>query len=98
MHQLTTKAEALKLGARGLAVPQQGLRPESFDYLRAGGKPVASLPVMVAFLPDGVRHIVDGRHRITIAREHGLEWIRGTMLGYGPRGGRLWKYTGLIPI
>lgn len=92
------KAEAVKLGARGLVVPQQGLRAESFAYLRGGGKPVASLPVTVVFWPDGNRNIVDGRHRITLARERGEQLIRGKMKGYGPRGGVVWTYTGQIPI
>lgn len=93
-----TKAEALELGARGLKVPQSGLRSESFDYLRNGGKPVPSLPVTLAFYSDGTRHIVDGRHRITLARERGETSIVGRMLGYGPRLGLVWRHTGRLPI
>lgn len=92
------KTEALELGARGLKVPASGLRPESFDYLRKGGKPVPTLPVMLAFYPDGTRHIVDGRHRILLARERGETSITGRMIGYGPRLGIVWKHTGKFPI
>jgi hypothetical protein len=93
-----TKREALELGAVGLTVPRVGLRPDSFTYLRAGGKPVPTLPVTIAFYPDGTRHIVDGRHRITLAREAGEKTIVGKMIGYGPRLGIVWKHTGRIPI
>lgn len=92
------KAKALELGARGLDVPQSGLRAESFDYLRAGGRAVPTLPVTIVFYPDGQRAIQDGRHRITLAREGGETSIHGRMIGYGPRLGRLWSYTGRIPI
>lgn len=92
------KREALELGAAGLKVPAAGLRPESFAYLRAGGKPVPTLPVTLAFYPDGTRHIVDGRHRITLAREAGQQTIAGRLIGYGPRLGIVWKHTGRFPI
>lgn len=92
------KSRALELGARGLVVPSAGLREESFAYLRRGGKPVPSLPVTLAVYPDGTRHIVDGRHRITLAREAGETTIHGKMVGYGPRLGVVWRYTGRIPI
>ena len=91
-------ARARELGATGLEVPQAGLRPESFEWLRAGGREAPSLPVTIAFWPDGSRHIVDGRHRITIAREQGKREIWGRLIGYGPRGGLRWKYTGRFPI
>lgn len=95
---MITKTRARELGASGLAIPQAGLRPESFAWLRAGGRPIASLPVMVAFFPDGVRSIVDGRHRITLAREAGEKHVRGVLIGYGPRGGERWRFSGWIPI
>lgn len=93
-----TKREALALGAAGLAVPQVGLRSESFQYLRGGGKTVPTLPVFVAFYSDGTRHIVDGRHRITLAREAGEKTVPGKMVGYGPRLGVVWRHTGRIPV
>lgn len=92
------KAYWLKLGASGLDVPQSGLRSESFAYLRGGGKPIPSLPITIAVYPDGKRAIVDGRHRITIARESGASHVQGRMLAYGPRLGILWRYTGRIPV
>jgi hypothetical protein len=93
-----TKAEAVKLGARGLEVPQGGLRPESFQFLRAGGKPVPTLPVTIAFHADGSRHIVDGRNRITLAREAGERTVSGLLIGYGPRLGIKWRHRGKMPI
>ena len=95
---MISKAEAIKLGARGLEVPQQGLRPESFAYLSAGGKPLPSLPVTIVFWSDGKRSIQDGRHRITMARERGEQSIPGKMKAYGPRGGVVWSFTGKVPI
>lgn len=93
-----SRVVGITLGARHLVVPQRGLRHESFEYLRRGGKPVDSLPVTVAFYPDGSRKIIDGRHRILLAREAGKRNIHGKLLGYGPRGGVLWKYEGTFPI
>jgi hypothetical protein len=92
------KAEAVRLGATGLAVPRAGLREESFAYLRAGGQPVASLPITIVVWPDGTRHIQDGRHRIELARELGHTHVHACMLGYGPRGGQRWRFKGQIPI
>jgi hypothetical protein len=93
-----TKAEWVKRGAHGLAIPQGGLRPESFTYLRAGGKPVPTLPVTLAIYPGGKLAIVDGRHRITIARELGHTHVPGKIVAYGPRLGVLWRYTGAIRV
>lgn len=79
-------------------MPQSGLREESFAWLRAGGVPHPKHPVMIVFWPDGTRHFVDGRHRVTLAREAGESTIRGVLLGYGPRGGLAWRYAGWFPI
>jgi hypothetical protein len=69
------------------AVPPQGLRPESFGVLRSGVVPEPSLPVTVAIDHDRLEpRIVDGRHRITLAREAGQTHIVGDVLYYGPRG------------
>ena len=93
-----TKEQARKVGARDLPIPAAGLREETFAYLRSGGRPVATLPVMIAFWSNGQRNIVDGRHRITLAREAGDKAIKGTLLGYGPRGGLRWRFSGWFPI
>lgn len=95
---MISKAEAIALGARDLAIPQSGLRPESFEYLRGGGKPIESLPVTIVWYPDGKRAIQDGRHRITIARERGEPFVHGRIIAYGPRLGRAWSYTGRIAV
>jgi hypothetical protein len=93
-----TKRQAVELGATGLVVPTQGLRDESFEYLRSGRAPVASMPITVMVYPNGLRVITDGRHRITIAREQGKAFVRGRMIGLGPRGGVQWSYTGKVLI
>jgi hypothetical protein len=93
-----TKEQWVKRGAHGLAVPQEGLRKESFEYLRAGGKAIPALPVTLAVYPGDKLAIVDGRHRITIARELGEPYVRGRMVAYGPRLGVLWSYTGKIRV
>ncbi len=84
-------------GLRGVPVPQGGLRPESFAYLRAGGKVHGGLP-RITVQPGGRPTITDGRHRTTIARERGERTIRATVQGMGPSGGIRWRYTGLIKI
>lgn len=93
-----TKAAAVKLGARGLDVPRQGLRAESFAYLRAGKQVAASMPITIMIYPDGKRAISDGRHRILIAREQHKTHVHGRILGMGPRGGIQWSHTGNVPI
>lgn len=93
-----TKRQAIELGAVGLTVPTQGLREESFQYLRAGREPVASMPVTIMVYPNGTRVITDGRHRITIAREEGKAFVRGRIIGLGPRGGVRWTYTGKVLV
>jgi len=40
----------------------------------------------------------DGRHRMTAAREAGATHIRATVVQYGPRGGRVRAWTGLVKI
>lgn len=103
---MITKTAGKALGATGLAIPQSGLRPESFAWLKSRGEDgahpwtrgVPSLPITIAFFADGQRSIVDGRHRITLAREAGETWVKGRLLGYGARGGIRWQHTGWIPI
>lgn len=92
------KQAAKKLGAKGLHVPRQGLRDESFEYLRADRATSAALPITIVVYPDGHRAIGDGRHRILIARERGEKSVHGRIIGMGPRGGIQWSYTGQIPI
>lgn len=96
--QKTTKSDWVELGAKGLAVPQDGLRPETFKYLSGGGEPSKALPVTIVVYPEGRRAIVDGRHRISLARLRRENSIPGVMWAMGPRGGKLWSYTGKIPI
>jgi hypothetical protein len=79
-------------------VPTSGLREESFRFLRGGGQPVPTLPVTIAFHADGSRHIVDGRHRILLAREAGKSHVDARLLGYGPRLGVVWRHRGRVPI
>ena len=91
------KASILHSGIRGLAIPQGGLRPASFAHLRAGGK-VFGGGVRVAVNPDGSRRIIDGRHRITLAREAGQKTMKIQVIGMGPRGGERWTMNRRIKI
>lgn len=83
-------------GLRGQSIPQSGLRPESFAYLRAGGV-VRGLPRVTVY-PDGRAAITDGRHRITLARERGERTIEAVVQGMGTKGGIRWRYQGLVKI
>jgi hypothetical protein len=67
-------------------IPQSGLRPESFDYLRSGGAAHGGIPTL-KLTADGPVHIVDGRHRIALARERGDKTIKARVLVEGARGG-----------
>jgi hypothetical protein len=92
------KQSAIRDGFRGMPIPQSGLRDASFTFLRGGGVPTPTLPVMLTVYPGGQRVIADGRHRITVARERGETHVHGVILGYGPRGAVRWRYTGKIPV
>lgn len=92
------KAEALRRGARQIQIREGDLRPESLAHLRKGGRAIEALPVRLHVYPDTGITINDGRHRIFVAREKGETEIHGKIVGYGPRGGTLWSYTGKIPI
>lgn len=81
----TQLAQLMRVGFSG-AVPQSGLRPESFAHLRAGGDVYGGSPILKIRADGGVQ-IVDGRHRITLARERGAKTIRARVLVEGPRGG-----------
>ena len=77
------------------SVPQvridwEGMRPESLAFLRArralGGN---VKPIEVSVYPDTGAVLVDGRHRLKIAREHEDRSIQAIVRTYGPRGGLL---------
>lgn len=93
------KVEAVRRGARQIQIRESDLRAESLAWLRAG-KPTypASMTPRLHVYPDTGITINDGRHRIFLARERGETEIHGKIVGYGPRGGMLWSYTGKIPI
>jgi hypothetical protein len=59
-------------------------------------------PVRVHIEPgaNGKPHVIlnDGRHRMTAAREAGATHIRATVVEYGPRGGRIRVWTGVVKI
>lgn len=95
---VTDKQSAVTLGARGLEVPQSGLRSASFDYLRKGGAASPKFPVTIAVEDDGKRYFVDGRHRTTLARERGETTIQGTIIGLNENGEVKWSHSGDIPI
>jgi hypothetical protein len=91
------KAAFLATGMQGVAVPQSGLRPESFAHLRSGGA-VYGGPVTFGIRHDGSRYIIDGRHRLTLARERGDAEIDARVVAYGKRMGVRWEYTGKVKI
>lgn len=76
-------------GLQGHQVPQSGLRAGSFAHLRAGGA-VHGGGIKIGMQPNGQAHIIDGRHRITIAREQGHTTVQARVYGQGPRGGVRW--------
>lgn len=47
---------------------------------------------------DGRAYLSNGRHRLTVAREAGLEQIVARVRRVGPRGGVVWEYVGPIRI
>ncbi len=94
----SNKANFLKSGLSGHQVNQSGLRAESFAHLRAGGATHPGAPVTVKVSQSGKAHVVDGRHRITVAREQGHTHINARVIGEGDRGGVRWKHTGNIKI
>lgn len=63
------------------------MRPESFAFLRGGGKASPGTPVTLTRYADGKLVGTDGRHRITVAREQGKKSITGELRTVGPRGG-----------
>lgn len=92
-HQV---AELLRTGFTG-SVPQQGLRPESFAHLRAGGAVYGGIPTL-KIQADGMVNIVDGRHRITLARERGDTSFAARILVEGPRGGVKIDQNLVVPL
>lgn len=73
------------------------MRPASLAFLRGGGKVLGGKPrIMVE--PDGRARVIDGRHRITIARERGQKTITAQVIGLGRRGGERWRVTTKVKI
>ncbi len=59
-------------------------------------------PVRIHIEPgvNGKHRVIlhDGRHRMTAAREAGATRIRATVVQYGPRGGKLRTWTGIVKL
>lgn len=81
-----------------IEIPQSGLRPESFDYLRSGGKARDKAPITFAVEADGSRRIVDGRHRLILAKEAGESSVDARVLHYDGEGNILRESTGPVRI
>jgi hypothetical protein len=77
--------ELLDAGFHGIDT-RLPLRPESLAHLRAGGPIYGGNPIL-KIRADGVVDIVDGRHRLAIARERGETSIVVRIMTEGPRGG-----------
>lgn len=72
-------------------VGSRGMRDASLEFLRAGGAASEAMPVTFAIEHDGKLRGIDGRHRITVARERGDEFINVKVILLGPRGGTKWE-------
>ncbi len=86
------------------------LRQGSFDFLRqdptfrrtgnlldtfarnAGGLPSFGIE------PDGRVYLMNGRHRLTVARELGLRQITARIIRYNAKGDALWTYIGYVRV
>jgi hypothetical protein len=77
--------ELLDTGFHGIDT-RLPLRPESLAHLRAGGAIHGGNPIL-KIRADGTVDIVDGRHRLAIARERGETSIVVRIMTEGPRGG-----------
>jgi hypothetical protein len=93
-----TPGRFFRVGLRGVTIPEAGLRPESFRYLRTGGAAHGG-PVSVGLnVATGEAWIIDGRHRILLARERARPAIHARVYGYGPRGAKRWMAEGELPV
>lgn len=69
-------------------VNPSGMRPESFARVRAeraGGGPMR--PIQISVIRGQGAVVVDGRHRIAVARERGDKTVDAIIRYVGPRGG-----------
>lgn len=74
--------------AAALERQKGGMRTESLDYIRGGGKVQPTDRIRVEQWPGQEPNIGNGRHRMTVARERGEDHVVGDYVEYGPRGGR----------
>ena len=93
-----TPARFFRVGLRNAAIPRAGLRHESLSYLRSGGAAYGG-PVRVGLnVVTGEAWIIDGRHRILVARERARSAVLARVYGYGPRGAKRWTAEGELPV
>lgn len=92
-----SKEAFLRNGLSDVDIPQSGMREESLDYLRKGGEAHGG-PPRIGVEPDGTARIIDGRHRITLAREAGQDSIRAKVYGYDADGNVTWQHEGPVPL
>lgn len=94
---------ALPFTPEDLATDPSLIRLRSYAYFRQTGNVEDTFGAGRTGLPqiqiesDGA-HVVNGRHRITVARELGLRQIIARVRKFGPRGGLLWEYIGPIRV
>lgn len=94
---------ALPFTPEDLATDASLIRLRSYAYFRETGNVEDSFGSSRAGLPqiqieaDGA-HVVNGRHRITVARELGLRQVIARVRKFGPRGGLLWEYVGPVRV
>lgn len=94
---------ALPFTPDDLATDASLIRLRSYAYFRQTGNVEDNFGAGRTGLPqieiesDGA-HVLNGRHRITVARELGLRQIIARVRKFGPRGGLLWEYIGPIRV
>lgn len=94
----TRRAHFNAHGLKGVSIPTSGLRQSSFEYLRSGGT-VRGGPPKIGVEPSGKPFIIDGRHRVLIARSRGeVELKDAEVFGYDSRGNVKWKHRGPVKI
>lgn len=106
MTPILDKDAARRIGATQAVISRNkpGMKADTFRYLDSIGDDElarinASFPIRLTVYPDDhVPNVANGNHRICIARERGQKFVHGQIVGYGPRGGQIWSFTGRIPI
>jgi hypothetical protein len=83
----------------GVRIDADGMRPESFERVRAQRAAGEKMrPIEISFYPGEQPVVTDGRHRIAVARELGDDTILATRRIYDAEGSTVSKVTELLPL